>query len=102
MKGIAASTIAGCFALSAFTVAIVAGLASGNPALSVLWRAIVALLVCYPLGFAVGMVAQHLVQQHIDAHRRAHPEAPNQRDAAETASNLDEHGNPTDEEVLVM
>ena len=58
MRGIAGNTIAGSFALAAFAVAIVSGLASGNPASSVLGRAVMALVICYPLGLAVGIVAQ--------------------------------------------
>ncbi len=103
MKGIAASTIAGCFALAAFAVAIVAGLAAGNPPHSVLWRAMVALVVCYPAGLAVGLVAQHIVDQHIEGHRAANPDTPPGDEFEDDAMpNVDEHGNPTDEEVLVV
>jgi hypothetical protein len=98
--------MAGCFALAAFAVAIVFGLAAGNPAGSVLSRALIAMLACYPLGLGVGLVAQHLVREHIEAHRAANPsleesevlgvgEAP---DANQV--NVDEHGRPTDEDVI--
>ena len=66
MKGMAASTIGGSFALAAFAVAIVAGLASGNPAASVLLRALIAMLICYPVGLAVGFVAQARVSGGMD------------------------------------
>jgi len=95
MKGIAATTIAGCFALAAFAVAIVAGLASGNGAASILTRAIYALVGCYPLGLAIGLIAQRVIQDHIKAHRSAHPahELPEQ-DAVDNS--------PDEEEVLVV
>ena len=102
MKGIAASTIAGCFALAAFAVAIVAGLSIRNAPHAVLWRALIALVVCYPVGLAVGMIAQQIVVQHVEAHRDAHPDTPPHDEAAEIAVPLDEHGNPTDEEVLMV
>ena len=73
MKGIAATTIAGSFALAAFTIAVVVGLASGNPASSILLRAIIAMLVCYPVGLAVGLIAQRVVKEHIKAHQEANP-----------------------------
>lgn len=103
MKGIAAGTVAGCFALAAFAVAIVAGLATGNPPHVVMWRALLALVACYPVGLAVGLVAQHIVEQHVEAHRVANPDT-SDGDETPPAAGLavDEHGNPTDEEVLVV
>ena len=68
-----ASTIAGCFALGAFAVAIIAGLGSRNPAASVLTRALMALIFCYPIGLAVGLIAQRVVRGEIEAHQAAHP-----------------------------
>ncbi len=65
MSGIASKAVAGCFALAAFTVAVVAGLAGGNTAISILGRALVAMIVCYPLGLMVGMVCRQVIQQHL-------------------------------------
>ena len=73
MKGSAATTIAGCFALAALSVAVVAGLCGGNPAAAVLMRALIAMVVCYPVGFGVGLIAQRLIREHVDAHRSANP-----------------------------
>lgn len=101
MKGAAASTIAACFALSAFTVAIVAGLAAKNPAASVLFRAVIALLICYPIGLGIGMILQRVVRQHVDAHRIANPAPASDQAGASPAENVDEFGQPTDEEVIV-
>ena len=98
MKRIPASTIAGLFALAAFAVAIMAGLASGNPAQSVLMRALLAMVLCYPVGLAVGLIAQQLVQDHVEAHRASHPadELPELIDAPMSEAD------PADEEVLVV
>ena len=74
MKGIAATTVAGAFALTAFAVAVLAGLGSGNPATSVLVRALMAMLVCYPIGLALGTIAQRLVQDEVERHRATNPE----------------------------
>jgi hypothetical protein len=74
VKGIAATTIAGAFALTAFAVAVLAGLGSGNPAPSVLVRALIAMLVCYPIGLVLGTIAQRLVQDEIERHRDSNPE----------------------------
>ena len=65
MKGTASKAVAGCFALAAFTVAVVAGLAGGNTAISILGRALVAMIVCYPLGLLVGIVCRQVIQQHL-------------------------------------
>ena len=65
------SAIAGCFALSAFAVAVVAGLAAQNPASSILFRALIAMIVCYPVGLIIGLICQRLMFDHIDAHQKA-------------------------------
>ncbi len=65
MTGTASKAVAGCFAMAAFTVAVVAGLAGGNPAISILVRALVAMIVCYPLGLLVGLVCRQVIQQHL-------------------------------------
>ena len=55
------SVIAACFALSAFLVAILAGLAAANPALTVLARALIAMVLCYPAGLVVGLICELVV-----------------------------------------
>jgi hypothetical protein len=99
MKGIAATTIAACFALAAFAVAVVAGLASGNPAASVLGRAIAAMVICYPVGLAIGYVAQRIIGEHIEAHKEAHP-MPDSGGGG--AINAPVGGESADEEVIVV
>jgi hypothetical protein len=83
LRSRAAATIAGTFALAAFAVAIVAGLASGNNASVVLIRAILAMTICYPVGLAIGLVTQRVIQDHIDAHREAHPAPASEDDDAD-------------------
>lgn len=65
--------ISACFALASFAVAILAGLASENPASRILGRALIAMMVCYPVGMLVGMVCERIIAAHIEAHRAAHP-----------------------------
>ena len=65
MTANAGKAIAGCFALAAFTVAVIAGLAGGNAATSILVRALIAMIACYPVGLLIGAVCQHVVDQHV-------------------------------------
>jgi hypothetical protein len=58
MQPTARRVIAACFALLAFAVAIGTGLASDNPALVVLWRAVMVMGLCYLLGLAVGVLCE--------------------------------------------
>ena len=99
MTGAASKAIAGCFALAAFTVAVLAGLAGGNSSMSILLRALIAMIACYPVGLLTGLVCQHIIEQHVresgaatgqpgDAHRAA---------VAQNAENLEEG-----EEVIVV
>ncbi len=59
--------IASCFALAAFTVAIVAGLSAGKDALSILIHAIIAMLICQVIGTAAGAVLAHASRLHVEA-----------------------------------
>jgi hypothetical protein len=65
--------VAVTFALSGFAVAIIAGLAAGNPASRVLGTAIIAMLVCNLVGIAIGAVAQRIVADHIAAYHGHRP-----------------------------
>ncbi|MHC5027965.1 MAG: hypothetical protein ACYTGR_14515 [Planctomycetota bacterium] len=84
--------IASCFALSAFVVGLISGLAAQNPAVTVLVRALLAMIICYPLGVLVGVVCQRAVNGHVAAHRR-HPDGDHQdgdrREAPESEENLE-------------
>jgi hypothetical protein len=65
MTGAASRAVAGCFALAAFAVAVVAGLAGGNTPSSILLRALMAMIVCYPIGLVIGLVCQHVIEEHV-------------------------------------
>ena len=65
--------IAGLFALSAFGVALISGLASDNPASSVLARALMAMFLSYPVGWIVGMICQYVIDDHLKIHKEANP-----------------------------
>lgn len=49
------------------------GLANENPAATVMWRALLVMVVCWPIGYAVGTIAQHAVQVHLGQHQKEHP-----------------------------
>lgn len=70
---LSSKVISACFALASFAVAILAGLASDNPASSVLLRALMAMIICYPLGLVVGLICERLILTHIEAHQLANP-----------------------------
>jgi|SRR4051812_16773738 hypothetical protein len=72
-QGTTGKVVAACFALAAFAVAIITGLANDNPASSILVRALTAMFVCYPLGLIVGMVCERVVSAHVQAHQDANP-----------------------------
>lgn len=83
-------TIAGCFALAAFAVAVVAGLAGGNPSASILLRALSAMIACYPIGLVIGMVCQHVVREHLAAEARAEEVAEAARQSAQSAKEAED------------
>lgn len=65
--------VAANFGLCAFAVAIVAGLAAGNPAERILAGALVAMIICHFLGLGLGAVAERIVADHLAVYRAAHP-----------------------------
>jgi tetrahydromethanopterin S-methyltransferase subunit C len=99
MKGQAPTTIAGCLALAAFAVAVVAGLATSNAASTVLMRAIIAMIACYPIGLAIGLIAQRVVQDQIRAVQQANPAPDSSHIDLGADRAAEEHD---DEEVLVV
>ncbi len=65
--------IATALALGAFSVAVLSGIAAGNPADVTLGRALVAMFACQIVGFLVGLAAEHLILEHVSVHRETHP-----------------------------
>lgn len=59
------ATIASCFALAGFAVAIFGGLAAERDASGILTAALMAMTACYALGFGAARVAQVAVREHI-------------------------------------
>lgn len=59
--------IASCFALTAFAVALVAGISGGNDAAQILLRAVIAMVVCYPVGLIAGLICERVIQAHVTA-----------------------------------
>jgi Ni/Fe-hydrogenase subunit HybB-like protein len=68
-----------CLGLLAFTIALVGGLVSQNPATVVLSRGILALFLFFFIGFALGAVAQRVVAEY----ERQRKEELNSREAAD-------------------
>lgn len=60
-----AKVIASAFALSAFAVAIIAGLSAGNSTVRILGTALVSMVVCHAAGLAIGAVGQRVVNEHL-------------------------------------
>ena len=58
---------AGCLGLSGFAVAMLAGVASNNPADIVLTRAILSLVACSPIGAGLGWVFEIIIVKHQQA-----------------------------------
>lgn len=65
--GTATRVMAGSFGLTAFAVAVIAGLAAGNTASHILLQAIVSMLVCHVVGLILGGLAEHVVREHLRA-----------------------------------
>lgn len=59
-------TIAGCYALGAFTIAILSGLWAGRSASDILTTALIGLTCCYVIGLLVGKVAEIAVRDHVE------------------------------------
>ena len=68
-----ARVIAGCLSLTGFAVAILAGLAVGNPAYWVLTCALLAMFVCYIVGLIIGSIAYRAVTEHVEHYKSTNP-----------------------------
>ena len=76
--------VAACFALIAFSVAVLAGLAAGNDAMTVLLRSLVIMVVCYPLGLLVSWLVDVMVGG--DTRSLAADDEPQQSDGEDGAT----------------
>ena len=66
-RGSPGHVLGACFAMAAFVVAVVAGLARENTPSAILLRAVLAMIVCYPVGMLVGMMCLRVLQEHVKA-----------------------------------
>lgn len=65
--------IAGTFSMTGFTLAVVSGAMVGRSAPGVIEDALLALLACYAVGLIVGKLANAVIADRIEQHKRAHP-----------------------------
>ncbi len=65
--------IASCFAIVGFVAALVIGFAADLSADAILWRAMVVMVICWPVGRLLGALAQHAVEENINEYKRSHP-----------------------------
>ena len=72
-QGVPTKMIAAVFALTAFAVALVSGLAAGNTSTRILTTALVSLAGCHVLGLALAAVAERVVKDHVESYRAARP-----------------------------
>lgn len=63
--------IAASLGLSAFAVAVIAGLAADNPAGTILARALVSMAVCHAVGWGIGAAAERAAQEAVRAYEAA-------------------------------
>ncbi|MEX0655214.1 MAG: hypothetical protein WD534_08290 [Phycisphaeraceae bacterium] len=80
MLAIPSRVIASCFALVSFAAALLVGLLSGNGAGVIIWRATLVMLACWVIGWIVGLVAQRVVDDHIQTYKQNNP-IPGEADA---------------------
>ncbi|HBS29851.1 MAG TPA: hypothetical protein DEB06_10480 [Phycisphaerales bacterium] len=65
--------VAGCFALASFSVAIVSGLLADRPTESVIFSAVVAMVVGQFVGLGAGAVMSVALRESIDDYLARHP-----------------------------
>jgi hypothetical protein len=85
MNVTSSKVVAGCFAMSAFAVAILFGLDAGHSTAQVLLRAIIAMAVCYPAGSIVGAIGARVIREHVDNHKNKNPSGPEASDLPHAA-----------------
>ena len=71
--GVATKVIAGCCALTAFAVGVVAGLIADNPVETILLRALGAMIVGQIVGTIVGAVGERTLAEAMERYKKEHP-----------------------------
>lgn len=72
-RGRPTQMVAAIFALSAFAVAIVAGLGSGADATRTIVVALVAMFLCHAVGTLIGSIAESTAAEAIASYRESNP-----------------------------
>lgn len=81
--------------------ALTVGWAVDNTTQTVLWRGLITLVICFPIGLIIGTVAQRVVDDNIAAYKNKHPitdesDTPVDDSDESSAENLDpSHQEPT-------
>ncbi|MEM9253711.1 MAG: hypothetical protein AAGB29_15330 [Planctomycetota bacterium] len=65
--------IAACFGLVGFAASCVLNTASGNPAVTTLWRSMLVMLICWLIGRLAGAVMYRVVLDLIERHQAENP-----------------------------
>jgi tetrahydromethanopterin S-methyltransferase subunit C len=77
--GVATKVVSASCGLSAFSIAIIAGLAVDNPFEDIVSRALVGLLVGHIVGFVVGSICERTIADAISQYKSARPVNPSKR-----------------------
>ncbi len=72
-RSVPVPAIAACYALTAFAVAVVSGIAAGRDAHAVLETALLILVICYVVGVAAAHVANVAVRERLRQLRELEP-----------------------------
>lgn len=99
MLTIPAKVIATCFALIGFAGAVVVGWAADNEPTTVLWRALIVMVVAWPIGRFIGGVALRVCEESIEAHKKLHPIPGEETDEDGTTVEVDSAGVETIQEA---
>lgn len=67
--------IAGSVGLTAFALAVIAGLAAGNTTPHILTRALVSMIVVYTIGMVLGLIGERTIHEHLKATLESQPPA---------------------------
>lgn len=70
--------VSACCGLSAFAVAVVAGLAADNAGDVILLRALVGMVACQVVGLVVGMIIERVVIESVESYKQSKPVGPSQ------------------------
>lgn len=71
--GVPTKVIGACAGLTAFAIALIAGLAADNPASDVLARALVAMMIGQMVGWVAGAIGERVMREAIAGYREANP-----------------------------